>query len=134
VTVVVDASVVVAALIEPGATGVWAEDLIGEGDLAAPHLLPFEVVSALRRLAAQGHISGDVASLARLDLAALPIELFPYSACATRVWELRDNLTPYDASYVALAESLGAELATIDRKLTMAAGARCAFRTPGGSS
>lgn len=129
-TVVVDASVVVASMVEPGATGAWAVNLLGQGDLAAPHLLPFEVVSALRRLAARGEISGDVASLARLDLATLPIELFPYSACADRVWELRDNLTSYDASYVALAESLGAELATIDRKLTAAAGARCRFRTP----
>ena len=129
-TLVVDASVVVASLVDTSTFGAWADDVLAGPDLAAPHLLPFEVVSALRRMASRSEISADVAALARVDLSTLPIELFPYAPVARRVWELRQNLTPYDASYVALAESLGAELATLDRKLARTSGATCPMRTP----
>lgn len=60
-----------------------------------------------------------------------PIELFPYEPFAFRVWELRENLTAYDAWYVALAEEVGAKLATLDGALCRAAGPRCGFLTPG---
>ena len=125
-----DASVVVAALVDATVTGRWARDVLADQGVAAPALLPYEVASTLRRLSRLGVISLDTAALAHADLGALPIELFPYAPGAGRVWELRNNLTPYDASYVALAESLGAEVATLDRRLTRAPGARCSFRTP----
>lgn len=73
-----------------------------------------------------------MASLAHVDLASLRLELFAYSVCAPRVWELRSNLTAYDAWYVALAEMLGATLATLDTRLSRAAGTRCPFALPPG--
>ena len=129
-TVVVDSSVVVAALIDQGPVGVWAEALLVSGPLAAPHLMPVEVANVLRRSASAGDISADVASLAHEDLDSLRLELFPYGLCASRVWELRANITAYDAWYVALAEILGARLATLDARLSRAAGTRCEFALP----
>ena len=131
-TVVVDSSVVVAALIDAGPVGVWAEALMVSGPLAAPHLMPVEVANILRRAALSGGISADVASLAHEDLVSLRVGLFPYSACASRVWELRSNITAYDACYVALAETLGARLATLDTRLSRVAGTRCEFAVPPG--
>lgn len=131
-TLVVDASVVVAALVDTGATGRWAEEVLLSDHLAAPHLLPVEVANILRRLALHGEISQDAVSLAHSDLIDLRVALFPYTLDAWRVWELRHNLTTYDAWYVALAESLEAELATLDARLAKAPGTRCHFRLPPG--
>jgi len=129
VTLVVDASVVVAALIDNGPEGTWAEQMLSSDDLAAPHLMPVEAANILRLAARAGDISQDSASLAHGDLMALPVELFPYEPFAPRVWELRMNVTAYDAWYVALAETLDSGLATLDRRLTLASGPRCEFRT-----
>ncbi|MHB1473021.1 MAG: type II toxin-antitoxin system VapC family toxin [Dermatophilaceae bacterium] len=129
-TLVVDASVVVAALIDPGLVGTWAESLLVSGPLAAPHLMPVEAANILRRSALAGDISSDVASLAHEDLLSLRLEHFPYLPFASRVWELRANVTTYDAWYVALAESLGARLATLDVRLSRATGTRCEFALP----
>ena len=74
--------------------------------------------------------SADSAVLAHDDLVQLPVELFPYELHARRVWELRENLTAYDAWYVALAESLDAPLVTLDHRLARATGPRCQFRLP----
>lgn len=129
-TLVVDASCVVAALVDSGSDGVWADQLLGEDNLAAPHLMPVEVANILRRAERAGQISADVAALAHGDLLALAVTLFPYEPFAARVWGLRENVTAYDAWYVAIAESLRAPLATLDRKLSVAAGPRCQFTTP----
>lgn len=129
-TLVVDSSVVVAALMDNGAAGAWAEGLLSAGHLAAPHLMPAEVGNVLRRAALAGDVAAVDASLAHEDLTSLRVELFPYNACAARVWELRENVTVYDACYVALAELLGAPLATLDVRLSRAAGPRCAFLLP----
>lgn len=129
-TLVVDASVVVAALVDGGELGQWAERVLLSDHLAAPHLLPVEVANILRRSAQGGELSQDSASLAHSDLQDLRIDLFPYAAVASRAWELRENLTLYDAWYVALAEVLGVELATLDRRLTRAPGPRCRFVVP----
>ena len=129
-TVVIDASVVVAALIDTGSTGVWAESLIGTEMLASPHLMPVEAANVLRRAAASGAVAAATASLAHQDLTALRVELFPYSACAARIWELHENVTAYDAWYVALAELLDAPLITLDARLARAPGPRCAFVLP----
>lgn len=129
-TVVVDASCVVAALVDDGPVGRWAEAHVLSGALAAPHVMPAEVSNVLRKAAGAGLLSSDVASLAHRDLDALPIQLLAYSPFADRVWELRSNLTAYDAWYVALAESLDAPLATLDHRLSRAPGVRCRVVTP----
>jgi predicted nucleic acid-binding protein len=129
-TLVVDASVVVAALVDGGGAGRWADALVSSDDLAAPHLMPVEVANVLRRAAGAGDISQDVAALAHGDLLALRVALFPYEPFAGRVWELRNNLTAYDAWYVAVAESLDTPLATLDRRLNKARGPRCQFALP----
>ena len=133
-TVVVDASVVAAALVDGGPAGTWAEDLLRSEPLAAPHLMPVEVANILRRAALAGDLSADVAALAHADLTELSVGLFPYEPCAPRVWDLRRNLTAYDAWYVALAEALEASLATLDGRLRRASGPRCAFLSPGSGS
>ena len=132
-TLVVDASLVVSALVDGGVTGSWAESLLAGEPLSAPHLMPVEVANILRRAAAAGEISADVAAMAHADLLDLRVELFPYGPFAARVWQLRDNLTSYDAWYVALAEFLGSPVATLDLKLARAPGPRCAFETPPGA-
>ena len=129
-TAVVDASVVVAALIDDGPVGRWAEELVASTPLAAPHLMPVEAANILRRAALAGDVSDDIASLAHADLVALAVELFPYDVLAERVWELRGAVTAYDGWYVALAESLKAPLATLDDHLTRAPGPRCSFIGP----
>ncbi len=125
---VLDASVVAAALIDTGRAGKWAEGVLLEGQLAAPHLMTVEVANILRRAASSGQLSRDAASLAYSELLAMPVELFPFAPLAARVWEMRDNVTPYDAWYVALAESLRGDLVTLDVRLSRAAGPRCQFR------
>jgi len=127
VTLVVDASMVVAALVDIGAEGRWAETVLTSDFLAAPHLLTAEAANILRRSALVGAISAEQASLAHADLLDLRVELFPYAPFAPRIWELRDNVTCYDAWYVAVAEALGAPLATLDVRLAKAAGPRCRF-------
>ena len=104
--------------------------MLVSGPLGAPHLMPAQVTNILRRLAANGEISQDIASMAYADLLDLRVELFPYAPFASRVWELRGNVTSYDAWYVALAEFLGSSVATLDRRLVRAAGPRCGFETP----
>jgi len=130
VTLVVDASLVVSALVDGGPEGQWAEREVERASLAAPHLLMVEVTNILRRAARARQITEDSAAMAHDDLLALRIELFAYEPVAERVWELRGAVTAYDAWYVALAESLDAPLATLDRKLSRAAGPRCTFRLP----
>ncbi len=129
-TLVVDASIVVAALVDSGDTGRWAEDMLLSDHLAAPHLMPVEAANILRRAASSEAITADTASLAHADLAALRVDLYPYGPVATRAWALRENLTMYDAWYAALAELLGAELATLDERLARAPGPRCEFLLP----
>jgi predicted nucleic acid-binding protein len=132
VTVVIDASVMVAALVDRGPDGVWGLEALSNDDLAAPHLMPVEAANILRRAVLAKDLSKDVAALAHSDLLQLRITYFPYEPHAPRVWELRKNLTAYDGWYVALAEALDAPLVTLDRRLARATGPRCAFRLPPG--
>jgi predicted nucleic acid-binding protein len=129
-TLVVDGGLVVAALVDSGPTGAWADHLLGAEDPAAPHLMPVEVANVLRRASRAGEISADTAVMAHADLLRLRVELFGYETYSERVWQLRDSLTAYDGWYVALAESLGARLATLDLRLSRAEGPRCEFITP----
>ena len=129
-TVVVDASAVVAALVDAGSDGRWARSELAREGLAAPHLMPVEAANILRRAVLAGDLSADTAALAHDDLVHLRVDLFPYEPHAQRVWQLRDNLTAYDAWYVALAEDLGIPLVTLDQRLARANGPRCEFRLP----
>jgi len=88
-TIVVDASVVVAGLASADATGKWAESVLAGEPLAAPHLMPVEAASILHRAELAGEISADAASLAHADLRRLRVEYFPYDPFAERIWELR---------------------------------------------
>ena len=84
----------------------------------------------LRRAVQAGDMSPDAAALAYQDLLDLRIQMYPYAPFSVRVWELRNNVTPYDAWYVALAEFLDVPLATLDGRLAKAPGPRCEFRRP----
>lgn len=93
--------------------------------LAAPEVLDLEVVSVLRRLVGAGRMTATRAGLALRDLRDLPIERASHLMLVERCWELRANLTPYDAAYVALAEACDAPLLTADARLAAAPGPRC---------
>lgn len=127
---VLDASVLVAAVVDRGPEGEWAEGLIESAQLLAPHLAPVEATNILRRLERAGRLTPGEAGVARHDLLLLDLELFSFEPFADRVWELRRNLTAYDAWYVAVAEALETPLATLDQRLARAPGPRCEFRTP----
>lgn len=129
-TLVVDASLIVAALIDTGPVGAWATTLVAAEPLVAPHLMPVEVTNILRRSEAAGDITPDSATLALEDLLALPVDLVPYLPFAARVWQVRGNLTAYDAWYVAVAEGLNVALATLDARLARAPGLRCEVLLP----
>ncbi len=128
--IVVDASAVVAALLGAGAQGRWAEKVLSSGPLAAPALMPAEAGNIFRKAVGAGKVSADAASLAHADLKALRVELYPYEPFADRIWELRANVTCYDAWYVALAEFLGCPLATLDWRLANSSGVKCGFVLP----
>ena len=129
-TIVVDASALVAALVDVGPDGDWAQAELRGEDLVAPHLVTVEAANILRRAVLTGGISADVATLAHDDLLALRVDLYPYEPVASRVWELRHNLTAYNGWYVALAEAVGAPLITLDARIARAPGLRCEVRLP----
>jgi predicted nucleic acid-binding protein len=130
VSVVVDASVLVAVTTDAGASGTWAEGIIADGQLCAPHLVLVEATNVLRRLERARELTRLEATAAQRDLLRLSIDLFPFEPFAERVWELRNDVTSYDAWYIAIAEALQVPLATLDGRLTRAAGTRCRFSTP----
>ena len=123
--IVVDAGVIVTALGDDGDDGDRARHRLRGERLAAPYLIDIEVTSAWRRLAASGDLPPRRAALARLDLAALRLDRVPHLRLLDRCWELRKNLTIYDAAYVALAELLETTLLTADRRIGGATGVRC---------
>ncbi|MBA3310102.1 MAG: PIN domain-containing protein [Nocardioidaceae bacterium] len=88
-----------------------------DADLHAPHLIDVEALHALGRLVRTGVVSPERAAEARADAGSLTITRYPLGAMADRVWALRDNLSAYGASFVALAEALAAPLVTCDRRL-----------------
>lgn len=124
--IVVDASVLAPALGDDGVDGDRARRRLAGETLVAPELIDLELPSVFRRLLRAGHLPARRAELALDDLAALPLHRVAHRALIRRCWELRDNLTVYDASYVALAEVLDATLVTSDIRLAQAPGPRCA--------
>jgi predicted nucleic acid-binding protein len=123
--IVVDASVLAPALADDDADGDRARDRLRGEQLAAPELIDLEVVSPLRRAPRADRLDERRSAQALTDLAALPLRRVPHLPLLARVWELRDNLSAYDASYVALAEALDTALFTADGRLKRASGIRC---------
>ncbi len=128
--VVLDSSAIVALLTDAGPMGDWVAANLEGATLAAPSLAPFEAANVLRRQLLLSAIDETEASLAHQDLVELSIELWPYPTLAERAWQLRANVTVYDAAYVALAELLGAPVVTLDARLGRSAGPRCPILTP----
>lgn len=118
---VIDASAVVALLVEEQAVG-RLQLLVGDADVIAPHHLDLEVLSALRRHEAIGALDRAAAADAVAALDAAPIDRVATRHLTTTIWELRHNLTPYDASYVALAHHEGCPLISHDGRLARAPG------------
>ena len=123
--IIADASVLVVALADDGPDGDQARARLRGERLAMPELADLEVASVLRRQIRTGAVDARRAQLALDDLAALPARRAPHRPLLARCWELHDNLTVYDAAYVALAEALHATLLTGDRRLARAPGTRC---------
>ncbi len=123
--IVVDASVLAPALADDDVDGDRARERLRGEQLAAPELIDVEVLSTLRRAARAGRLDERRSAQALTDLAALPLRRAPHLPLLARVWELRDNLSAYDASYVALAEALDAVLVTADGRIERASGIDC---------
>ncbi len=122
---VIDASAAVAILVDPGATGSWIRQRVGNTNLHAPALMPYEVQNVLRRLERARTLSRDNGTLANRDLGSLPASVWPHEATMARTWELRHNLNAYDAAYVALAELLDCPLLTADQAIGSAPDINC---------
>ena len=127
---VVDASLLVGALTRSDHEGVWCEAALERHVLAAPELALAEATNILRRMEAFGSLSRPEAASAHRDMLRYKIARYPFAPFAGRVWELRANLTAYDAWYVALAEALDWPLLTLDRRLSRATGPRCEVIVP----
>jgi predicted nucleic acid-binding protein len=122
---VVDASTIVEVLLRtPDARAIEARLFQNGQTMDAPHLIDVEVAQTIRRYTINHQIDGERGRTALSILADLPINRYPHRFLLPRIWELRNNLTAYDAVYVALAEALDVSLITRDRRLAGAAGHR----------
>jgi len=121
--IIVDASVITDVLLQARDARPIEERLFEGGQtLHCPHLLDIEVALAIRRHTINGQIDIARGRTAVAMLGALPLNRYPHSVLLARIWDLRDNVTAYDATYIALAETLRAPLITRDRRLAGAAG------------
>jgi len=121
--IVIDASAAVSALLRRGE----AREMLTREQLHAPHLVDAEVASGVRRLTAAGRVRPRSARRVLHTWTRVGVTRYPMYGQLARVWELRDNVSAYDALYVALAERLGCPLVTADRRLSQAPGLRCAL-------
>jgi predicted nucleic acid-binding protein len=121
---VIDASAATELLLgRPAAAAIAGHLAEHDHDLHAPHLVDIEVLSAVRRLVASGDATPDRGDAAVADLLDLPLARYPHDILLPRIWSLRENFSPYDAAYVALAEGLadeGVPLLTTDARLARA--------------
>ncbi len=119
--IVLDASAALSALLNAGP----ARASLSSEQVHAPHLVDSEVVSGLRRHVASSRISAEAGWMALDAWRRLGLTRYPTHGLLERIWALRDNLSAYDAGYVALAESLGCSLLTADARISRAPGIRC---------
>jgi predicted nucleic acid-binding protein len=124
--IVLDASSAVAVLLNLGASAPDIRVRLDRADesLHVPHLFEVEVVNVLRRYALNGTLSTQRARLALNRLSDMRVTRYPHTALLSRIWELKANVTAYDAAYIALAETLEAPLITRDERLSRAPGIR----------
>lgn len=121
--IVVDASAVLEVLLQTPLSDSLSRRLFDRHEtLHAPHLLDLEVAQVLRRYCSRGDLPASRGLEAISDLADLPVTRYPHEPFLQRIWELRTNVTAYDAAYIALAEALEAPLITCDRALASAPG------------
>ncbi len=120
-----DAGVWVRALVDEDPQGSIRARLGAEPAVAAPALIDLEFTNVLRGLLTKRAIAEPQAESALADFLLAPIQRYSHESLVPRVWQLRHNLTAYDAAYVALAEALGADLLTIGRGIGGAPGIQC---------
>ena len=121
--IVVDASAVLEVLLRTPAAQTVEQRLLADGErLHAPHLIDLEVVQVLRRFSTARQIQPEHGPAALTRFSEFPIRRYPHGILLTRIWELRHNLTAYDAAYVALAEALDVALVTRDQRLATTVG------------
>ncbi|MEV0192940.1 type II toxin-antitoxin system VapC family toxin [Kitasatospora purpeofusca] len=132
--IVVDASALVLALADEGERGTAARaELAADGEWAAPEHIVIEVMQSLRGLYLARELDAERVGELAAELPRLAIRKLPVEPLLGRIWELKDNLTPDDAAYVAVAELVGAPLVTADLRLMRASGPRCEIRGIGRS-
>ena len=131
--IVLDASAVVAVLVGPGPGAERIRRKVeGPGEsLHVPHVMDLEVLHALRRQTLLGTLSRERGAEALEDLKNIAFVRYPHASLADRIWDLKNNLTTYDAAYVALAEALDAPLITMDARLARAPGIRTSVEVYG---
>jgi predicted nucleic acid-binding protein len=123
--IVVDANVLADALVDRSPRGGDARGRLSGQDLAAPALVDAEVLSVLRKLVAHSRLKASEAGSAVDQLARVRLRRVGLDGLTRRMWQLRQNLAPYDAAYVALAEELGVPLLTADKRIAAAPKLRC---------
>ncbi len=124
--IVVDASVLVPALVDEGGSGALARERLLAADVHVPALADVEVLSVVRSGVLAGRLTAARGAAALQDWSDLAVERYPHLPLLARAWQLRDSVTAYDAPYVALAELLDVPLVTADARLSRAPGLRCA--------
>ena len=122
---VVDASVLAPAIVDAGPGGANVRARLRGETIAGPDLLRIEVLAVIRKQLIAGSLTREQADAAVDDLLDLPVSVFPSAPLLRRAWALRDNVTAYDACYVALAEALDCPLLTADNRLANAPGTTC---------
>jgi predicted nucleic acid-binding protein len=128
--IVLDTSAMVELLVGRDAIADEIRALAVGQRLAMPHAIDLECASTLRGLVNGGKLPADEAERALDLLAKMNVKRYGHAALLPRIWQLRNNMWPYDAAYVALAESLSAQLVTIDAKIEKVPGIRCEVVRP----
>ena len=129
-TVVPDASAVVAAVTSTAGDGPWARAWLQRGPLVAPHLMLVETANILRRLMLAGELTPQAAAAAHEDLLSLRVQFVPYAPYAERVFAMAGRVTAYDAWSVAVAVVHDACLVTLDRRLARGVDDMCRVHVP----
>jgi predicted nucleic acid-binding protein len=122
--IVADTSAILAVLSADPPDPKLRQRLADDGDLHVPHLLDVEFLHALRRLVASGALTEERATAVRADFADLTLTRYPHHPLADRMWELRHNLSAYDATFITLSEALDVPLVTCDARMAEAPGHR----------